>query len=184
MKTKLVTLLAILLLFSTALHAQKTKNKNKVHKVWVSKVDNSKIIKGLLYEVNDGSLKIIDRHSIEISIDAPNIGIIKIRRKGKIGNGVLIGALTGFATGGIIGLMSGDEPDKTVEGNWLFGAYTVEGTPAGEKALLYGFPMALVGGGAGAIIASKKNKIVINGDINNYKNNLEILKSYSMVINK
>jgi len=41
MKTKLVTLLSILLLFSTGLYAQKSKN--KAHKVWVSKVDNSKM---------------------------------------------------------------------------------------------------------------------------------------------
>jgi len=44
--------------------------------------------------------------------------------------------------------------------------------------------MAVGGSGVGAIIASKKEQIFINGDMNNYKNNLEILKSYSMSINK
>ena len=82
MTTKLATLLCMILLFSIGLHAQKSKNQNKVYKIWVSKVDNSKIIKGLLYEANDESLTIIDRHSVEISIDASNIGIIKIRKKG------------------------------------------------------------------------------------------------------
>ena len=140
MKTKLVTLLSILLLFSTGLYAQKSKNKNKAYKVWVSKVDKSKIIKGLLIDVNDESLKIIDKHSIEISIDASNIKTIKIRKKGKIGNGVLIGALTGLVTGGLIGLVSGDEPNKTVDYGWPFGTVTHEGEKAGKKALLYGIP--------------------------------------------
>ena len=184
MKTKIVTLLGILLLFSTGLHAQKSKNKNKVHKVWVSKIDNSKIIKGLLYDVNDESLKIIDKHSTEISINATDIEIIKIRRKGKIGNGVLIGALSGFVTGGLIGLVSGDEPDETVDYGWPFGEVTHEGEKAGEKALLYGIPLAFVGSGVGAIVASKKNQILINGDINNYKKHLVLLKSYSMAITK
>ncbi len=183
MKTKLATLVSIFLLFSIGLYAQKSKSQNKVYKVWVSKVDNSKMSKGILYEVNDESLTIIDRNSIEISVDASNIGLIKIRKKGKIGNGVLIGALTGFATGGIIGLVSGDEPDKTVDGGWLFGTYTVKGEQASDKALLYGVSLAFVGGGAGAILASKKNIISINGDINNNKNILDILKSYTMSIN-
>jgi len=183
MKTQLVTLLSLLLLFSIGLNAQKLKNKNKVHKVWVSKVDNSKIIKGLLYEVNDESLKIIDNHSVEISIDASNIRLIKIRRKGKIGNGVLIGTSAGFATGLIIGVVSGDSPDQTIGS--IFGAeIIVEGATAGEKALGMGILMAVGGSGVGAIIASKKETIFINGDINNYKKKLEILKSYSMAIKK
>ena len=123
---------------------------------------------------------------IEISIDASNIGIIKIRRKGKIGNGVLVGALTGSATGALIGLFSGDDPDTT-GGFSFYGeevTWTNKGTKAGEKALAIGISMAFVGSGVGAIIASKKEKIFINGDINNYNNQLEILKSYSMAINK
>jgi len=179
MTTKLATLLCMILLFSIGLHAQKSKNQNKVYKIWVSKVDNSKIIKGLLYEANDESLTIIDRHSVEISIDASNIGIIKIRKKGKIGKGVLIGASAGFATGVIIGLVSGDEPDQTMGS--IFGAEVIlEGATAGEKALGLGILMAVGGSGVGAIIASKKEQIFINGDMNTYKNNLEILKSYSM----
>jgi len=182
MKTKLVLLLSILLLFSIGLYAQKSKN--KVYKVWVTKVDKSKIIKGLLYKANDDSLIIIDKHSKKIRIAASKIEKIKIRRKGKIGNGVLIGALTGLVTGGLIGLVSGDEPDETVDYGWPFGTITHEGEKASEKALLYGIPLAVVGSSVGAIIASKKNRITINGDIYKYKNNVEILKSFSMVISE
>jgi len=183
MKAKITFLLVVLLLFSPGLQAQKTKNKNKSYKVWVSNIDNSTIIKGILYEVDDESIKVIIKHSREITIDASSIETIKIRRKGKVGNGILIGALTGLATGGIIGVVSGDDPDKTVDGGWLFGTYTVEGETKGEKALKYGIPLAFVGGGAGALIASKKEKFIINGNIENYKSQLEALRKYSIAPN-
>ena len=186
MKTKLAILISAILFFSTGLHAQKSKKKNKVYKVWVSKIDNSKKIKGLLYEVNNESLKIIGKRSTEINIDASTIKMIKIRRKGRVGRGVLIGALSGFAVGGIIGLASGDDPDETVQygggfaGWWYipYTEYTIEGETAMEKAMSTGTGLAFLGGGAGAIIASKKKKISINGDINNYTNQLDVLKSF------
>lgn len=173
MKTKLVMQLGVLLLFSMGLQGQKSKN-NEVHRVWVSKVDNSKIINGLLYEANDESIQIIDKQGIKIHIDASNIGIIKIRRKRKVGNGILRGAMAGFGTGALIGFASGDDPDRT--GNF-FGEYTIEGTKAGQKALVLGIIGAFTGSGVGALIASGKEKISINGDINTYKTNLEKLRS-------
>ena len=135
---------------------------------------NSKKIKGLVYEANVESLKIIDKNGITIHIDASNIGIIKIRRKGKVGKGIVFGALVGFGTGLVIGFASGDDPDRTIE---FFGTQTIKGTKASEKALGLGFTGALIGSGVGAVIASGKEKISINGDINNYKTNLEKLRS-------
>ncbi len=176
MKTKLVILLGLLLLFSPRLQSQNSKN--KAHKVWISNVNNSKIIKGTLYEVNDESLLIMDKHSKEITIDASKINIIKIRRKGKIGKGILIGSLTGLATGAIIGIVSGDDPDKTVVAGWPIGTYTVEGQKKGEKALIYGVLLGLAGGGAGALIASKREKIIINGSIESYKSQIEFIRNF------
>ncbi len=181
MKNKLVTLLVAFLLFSIGFQAQNSIGDNKVHKVWISKVVYSKKIKGLLYEVQDEFLKVIDNKSEEIIVYATDIDMVKIRRKGKIGNGVLIGALSGFVTGGLIGLASGDDPDKTVDYGYLFGTITHEGEKAGEKVLLYGFPLAFAGACIGALLGSKKDKILINGDINNYKMQLNKLKSYSMI---
>ena len=179
MKTIFFTLISILFFFSSELQAQKTKNKIKYHKVWVSKVDNSNQIKGILYEVNSKSLKILDNHSNEIIIEVNDIETIKIRRKGKIGNGAAIGALTGIGTGALIGFMSGDDPDKTVDGGWFFGTYTVHGTSSGTKAAILGFSLGAVGSVAGAIIASKKDFFSINGDIKKYEAQVEKLRIYS-----
>lgn len=176
MKTKLVILLGLLLLFSSSLQSQNSNN--KAHKVWISNVNNSKIIKGTLNEVNNESLIIMDKHSKEITIDVSKINIIKIRRIGKIGKGILIGSLTGLATGGIIGIISGDDPDKTVDAGWPIGTYTVEGQKKGEKALIYGVLLGLAGGGTGALIASKREKIIINGSIESYKSQIEFLRNF------
>jgi hypothetical protein len=173
-------ILAIIFLFTFNLpFAQTTKNKIKIHKVWVSKIDNSKTIKGILIQANEESLKVLGRREREILVDIRQIDKIKIRRKGKVGNGILVGATTGFVAGGLIGLISGDEPDETVDGGWLFGTYTAHGTSAESKAYLWGFSLAVAGSGVGAIIGSKKVKIEIKGDLRNYNKYMELLRGYS-----
>ncbi len=124
MKNKLVTLLVAFLLFSIGFQAQNSMGDKKAHKIWITQVENSKKIKGLLYDVQEEFLKVIDNNSEEIIVYVSDIDMVKIRRKGKIGNGVLIGALSGFATGGLIGLLSGSEPDKTVDYGYPFGTIT------------------------------------------------------------
>lgn len=166
MKTNLVTLLGVLLFFSIGLHAQKSKKKNRTYMVWVSKIDNSKKIKGLLHEVNNESLKIIDRHSKEINIDASNIEIIKIRRKGKIVRGAWIGAASGAVFGVIFGLIADDED-------------TNEGLVATGGGLAFG----ILGTGVGIVVGANKKKVKINGETSLYKDNLEFLQSISLVTN-
>ena len=65
------------------LFAQEPNKKFKVHKVWVSKIDNSKVAKGILLEANDESLIIIGKKNSEIIVNVKDIHKIKIRRKGK-----------------------------------------------------------------------------------------------------
>ena len=182
---KFKILILIVFCYSTMLFSQNTKTKKHIYKVWISKIDNSKVIKGSLYQVNDTSLKFVSKNGQVNSLETNLIKIIKIRRKGKIGKGILFGALSGLVVGGISGLISGDDPDKTNSGS-LYGvdfSYTIKGTSAGSKASMNGMRGALVGGGVGALIASKRDKIVINGDIDNYKSQLEKLKSYAMIKN-
>jgi len=163
------------------LFAQKSKEKIKVHKVWISKIDNTKVIKGVLFEVNDEYLKIIDKHSKEIIVKASDIGIIKIRRKGKVGKGALIGGLTGLGTGALIGLASGDDPDRTVDG-WFFGdfTYTVHGTSAGTKAAIWGVTLGAAGSVVGAILGTKKEIFLIDGHTKRYQSHFNKLQNYSM----
>lgn len=160
------------------LFAQEQNKKFKVHKVWVSKMDNSKVVKGTLLEANDESLIIIGKKSSEIMVK--DIYKIKIRRKGKVGKGAGIGAATGVATGLVIGFASGDDPDKTVDGGWLFGTYTVEGTTAGEKATAWAVGLGIAGTVVGAVVGSKKEVFLINGDTIKYQMYFNEIQSYSM----
>ena len=177
MKTTLITFFGFLFFFIAGVQAQGTKNKIKVHKVWITLIDGSKLIKGNLYSANKDAVKIIANSSFDItnliSVKAQDIDVLKIRRKGKVGKGVWIGALTGFAVGGIIGFASGDDdPDQ-----WLWSS-TKE-----EKALGDGILLSLVGAGVGPLIASRKDKINIHGAIEKYQSQLETIRSYSLMRN-
>ena len=138
------------------------------------------MVKGILLEANDESLIIIGKKNSEIIVNVKDIHKIKIRRKGKVGKGAGIGAATGVATGLVIGFASGDDPDKTIDGNWLFGAYTVEGTTAGEKATYWAVGLGIAGTVVGAVVGSKKEKFLINGDSKNYLMHFDEIQTYSV----
>lgn len=165
-----------LVIFLCATHltiAQNTKEDIKVHKVWISLVNSSNIIKGNLYAVDENAVKIIDNKSFDLSnlqiISPSQIEQIKIRRKGKVGNGVLIGSLIGLGVGIFSGLVSPDDSDK-----WL-------GFSPGEKAIINSIFITPIGAGVGTLIASKKEVITINGDVESYKSQMHILRSYSLI---
>jgi hypothetical protein len=177
MKTTVLTLLSILFIFSTGGLAQNSQNKIKAHKVWVTPMDGSKVIKGILYAADKDEVRLIDNNSFDISnltiVKAQNIAQLKIRRKGKVGKGVWVGAATGFVVGGIIGFASGDDdPDQ-----WFWSS------TAEEKALGNGILLAIVGTGIGPLIASKKNKITIDGNKPRYESKLETIQSYALMRN-
>lgn len=170
---KIKILLVIFLCSSYVTIGQNTKNNIKVHKVWIFMVNSSKIIKGNLYAVEENAIKIIDNESFDISnlqsISPSQIEKIKIRRKGKVGKGIWIGGLTGLGIGIVSGLLSEDESDKLL------------GFSPEEKAVINGILLAPVGAGVGTLIASKKEVITINGDVESYKSQISILRSYSLI---
>ena len=173
----------ILLCSLNFLFAQEPNKKFKDYKVWASKIDNSKVIKGILLEANDASLIIIGKKNSEIIVNVKDIHKIKIRRKGKVGKGAAIGAATGVATGLIIGFASGDDPDKTVDGFFPYlGSYTyiVEGTTADEKAASWAVGLGIAGTVVGALVGSKKEVFLINGDISKYQMYFDEIRSYSL----
>jgi hypothetical protein len=145
--------------------------KDSSYKTWITLSPDQSKLKGFLYEKNDSSVIIREGFknfremaSQEItyddllnlpldysSIPITNIDKMKARKKGRVGRGVFIGALTGFAVGGLIGAISGDDPPDT------YMALT-----AGEKALILGMPLAAVGAGVGGLLGSFKLTIPIN----------------------
>lgn len=112
MKTILLTLLGVLLFFPIELIAQNKTNKIKIHKVWITMVDGSKV-KGNLYSADEEIIRISNNNSFDvsnlISIEASKVNVIKIRRKGQVGKGVWVGALTGAGAGMLLGLVEGDD---------------------------------------------------------------------------
>ena len=163
-----LTLIAFLLFFSIGLHAQNTSKKNKIYKVWITMLDDSKV-QGVLYSADNEFIKISKNNSFDFSnlttINFQNIDVIKIRRKGKIGKGAWIGAASGVGFGVILGLASEND-------GW-----------EGLVATGAGFFFGVIGTGVGAGVGTIKKKIHINGNIEIYKSHLEEIKSYSFTPN-
>lgn len=149
----------------------------KMYKIWLTLNNEQLKTKGIFYQSKASSILIAplvnkrqflsEKYLTEFQIK--DIETIKLRKNKKVGKSVLIGAITGLAVGGLIGLMSGDDPPGT------FLRYTAE-----EKALFLGVPLAVGGAGIGAIVGSVKIKIPINGNSDKYKNNKTNLIEYSI----
>lgn len=93
------------------------------------------------------------------------INTMKVWRKGRIGRGILWGALSGAVIGVAAGFIEGDDKPQS---NAFFGdlfTYTAD-----QKALGYGTALAITGGLVGAIIgAVAKKKFIIHGKKENLK---------------
>ncbi len=155
-----------------SLFSQNNKQEKKdIYNVWVTKLDKSSKSKGYLYETKDSLITIMNYSSTGGSeqISVSNINEIKLRRKGKLGNGVLYGTLIGASIGVILGYASGD--DKA-------GFLSIT---AGEKATFLGIFFSLPGAIIGGIIGRQMNlKIPINGNQNTYRKQKERLKDFQL----
>lgn len=151
---------------SIALQAQNTSNKIKPHKIWITQLDGSKV-SGRLYAADEGFVKIAQNNSLDVSnltsINSEQIDFVKIRRKGKIGRGAWIGAVSGAGLGVFIGL-------TTESDGW-------EGVVATGSGIMLG----AIGTGIGAGIGAFKKKLSINGNLEVYKSHLQEIQSYSLV---
>ena len=141
--------------------------KTRPYKMWVKPMNNTKVQKVYLSELQDSS--IIYRNYSDFKTSKLMISDIKqldFRRKEKIGRTILYGALSGFAFGGLIGLASGDD-----SGGFI--SFTAE-----EKALVLGTMGGITGVIVGAIVGTMKIKIPIEGKHEEYINQKEKLKTY------
>jgi hypothetical protein len=148
-----------------------------IYKTWISLINRQNTIKGVLYEVNDSSVFVsnsllkkdysIGKYNVT-KISFSNIDLVKTRMKNSVRRGALIGFVTGFAVGGLIGLISGDDSPGILSFS------------AKEKALLYGIPLAVGGTGVGELIGSIKIKIPINGSMDKFNRNKSRLKKYTI----
>lgn len=184
---KKITLFALLLSYFYCLSAQddsakfltvKDINRFKIYKTWISVFNDSKI-NGILYEVKDSSIlvsnSIMKQDYINGNFDLSQINynridIVKIRAKNSVGKGTLIGALTGFAVGGMLGILSGDDDPEEV-----YFASTAE-----QKAVGNAVVMSILGVGIGAIVGSIKVKIPIKGNMEDFNRSKNKLKKYTI----
>lgn len=172
MKSTLLFLLGILIFFPIKLNAQVVAEEEQPYKVWVKLMDGTKV-KGILYSANERGVKIMNIASLDVSnltsIESNSINLISLRRKGKVGKGVWVGGLTGASTGILLGIMSGDDDAGFIN-------FSKE-----DKAIVGGITLGVLGTGVGALIATGKNKIRINGNNDMFEKQVDVIKNYSLM---
>lgn len=162
MKTRhLLSVLTLVCTLNTG-YAQKV----QAYRSWVTFTDDIRI-KGTFYSADKDGLILMGEDLNEIRIDPKTVQTISFRRKGSVGKGVWIGALSGAVVGGIAGYASGDD-----EPGWF--SSTAEEKAAGT-AIFLSFP----GAGLGALFGSKRTIYDIHGDYQTYSALLDAFKAYS-----
>lgn len=148
----------------------------KIYKVSIAQT-SAKIATGYLVAIKDTVLSLTpDAASIHFNaieekklekIHYSNIEQVTLKRKGSTGRGMLQGALIGFATGAITGLIMRDDPPCYPSQQDFFGIGTAlcedSRITAGQKAVATGSIGAVGGALFGGIIGSVARKRFIIG---------------------
>ena len=180
MRTHLLSAFLIICCLSNPLHAQDTTIRNNmIYKTWINILSDPSVkLTGAVYELKDSSLIVshstyvrdYNEHTFKTTeIDISDIELIKTRKKTNVRYGLLIGTVTGFAIGALIGLNTESECD-----DWMTCMYV---NSKGLRVTFIGIPCALLGGAIGAGMgANIKISIPINGSMDNYNLHKEKLK--------
>lgn len=165
----------VVFLIICALHetkAQDINNRNNNYSAWITLIDEPYSVQGTLYALNDSSLLVSDYiifseyiidDSPTIELEIINIELIETRKRNRVGKGVILGAASGFAVGGLIGLARGDDADYS----------------AGHNAIRGGVSLAIPGALIGLLVGSAKVIIPIEGSLFNYNKQKKKLQKYS-----
>ena len=167
MKSKCIGTVIMLMLLTGIVYSQREFKGQMFYKVWVE-LDNSRIDEGILLSAEEAGLTVRIypevNEPIDMKIAPEEIMVIKLRRRGKVGKGILYGALGGMALGAVAGA-SGDSGYLGPE----FGAVA-----GGVLGII---PGSLVG----LTVGAGKEKFIINKDRNTYLENLDSLKGYTVL---
>jgi len=141
--------------------------KIKTYRVWATLTNGDKV-NGAVSAANEEGLVILNWETRDTvaRIKGEEIKVLKFRRKGSMGRGAWIGAVSGAAAGIITGFIDGDD-----EGGWF--AMTAE-----EKAVAAGIGLAIPGTFIGLIVGSLPKRMVIKGDRDTYLELLPEIKMY------
>jgi len=164
---------------STGHWSDKDEKRFKIYKTWISLYNDAETVKGALYNVTDSSLLVsssLIKHDYNTGnfqitkLNFTNIDLVKIRAKNRVVKGALIGTVTGFLIGAMIGLIEGDDNPEEV----------LVPSTATQHAMGYGLALATGGAGIGTLCGSMKIKIPLNGTHANFNSLKSRLKKYTI----
>lgn len=175
----IVLVIGFLVLYClNSLNAQDTIKRQKIYRTVIYLNDEPGTIKGVFYDIGDSTILVSQSlvfkgrsaYMSEIAeLNIIKIKRIEIRKNSSIARGFLIGALSGLAVGGLMGLIDGDSPPTQM----MFS------NTAEQKAIILGVPLGIIGAIIGGQIGTIKVKIPINGSIKTFHDNHNRLKKYS-----
>jgi hypothetical protein len=178
------TLLVLFLILYFQLQAQTDSIVvRKTYSTWIYPIEKSRIKQGSLFEVKDSSLLISEKYKKKnfengkfnvIKVNASSIDIIKLRKKGNVGIGALVGGAAGIVCSIITGLIINSH------------YYAAEGDPEGGQEFITTINSIMlvgIGTGIGLLIGSSKKHIPIKGSRTKFDEFRDTLTTYSIRYN-
>lgn len=212
MKKFTISLIVFLSLARMAHAQTGTQNVGSTYQTWITTYDVPGVQSiGVLYEVKDSTITLsgcaetqkgprgfpgMKKYDIRSGdsqksssvrpgmkiFDVSSIDVIKIRKNGNTGQGILFGAISGLVVGGALGILyastakKNDEGANEIERTFNSGASSVQ---IAVTSVLIGIGCIGTGIGVGAIIGSAKITIPIQGIQEQFIQNKSMLNDYS-----
>jgi len=152
-KKRNLTVFLLLGIFCTTAAQNLPQKKVKPYDTWIKSTDNYSIVKGILHDVQDSSIRISHQYKDDFATyHFRDIDQVKIRRKNNVMKGVLIGGGIGLITPFIANPGSGRDSDLTPLINAVLSV-----------------PFTIFGAAVGAGLGSLKITIPISGNRNNFE---------------
>lgn len=164
---KIYTLLVLFVCFSLGTEAQENGVKNKTFKTWIKLNNSTQIVNGVLYEVGDSSIFVLESlHNPELTeYRFSNIDYLKVRRDKSIARGAIAGSVIGGGIGIATGVALAGEA----------GFFT------GLISTYIGFTFGVFGGGIGILAGSVKDRFPLNRNFENFEKYRSPLQNYSFL---
>jgi hypothetical protein len=191
MKTSIVIAVYCLCIIQTLQAQTGSPDKRKGGQTWISTYETEQLISGVLYEIQDSSVTVstrsISRPGLPgkvnmTKLDIRSIDVIKLRKNGSVGQGILYGAISGLVVGGALGILYASSVKKSDAGaNDLEKSFnsTASSLAIAGTSILIGIGCIGTGIGIGALIGSAKITIPINGSRKQFDQNRSLLEGYS-----
>jgi len=165
---KLLMIIGLFIFCVLGVSAQKKGDrKAKVYKTWIKLNNSPQIVKGVLYEVGDSSIFVVESQlnpeAREYSFS--HINLLKVRRDRSIIRGAIAGSAIGGGAGVVTGLALADKA----------GLFT------GAISASLGLAFGVFGGGIGILAGSIKDRFPIDRSFDNFNKYRRPLQNYSFL---